>query len=328
MQNERDWIQKLSRKLPQVDLRHDTFFDPETRQILTTDMLVEGVHFTAKTMSPEDLGWKSLAVSLSDIAATGGLPQFAVVSLGLPSQTTAQWLDAFYIGLLACAKAFNCQIVGGDTVASDIRVINVALTGQMTPKSTVARRSGAKPGDIFAISGPHGLSRAGLYALENALDSYPEAIAAHARPQPRLKLAQRLAGVLNHYAMMDTSDGLADAAMRLAEASDVDVVIDPDKVMIHSQLQELAELAQNDPLEWALYGGEDFELAVCLAPEMLGMFPDLKPVGRVKAKSSTQGGRGLLKQGDELVPLEPGKAFQHFTPSSQDALKAPVELPG
>lgn len=324
---EQEWIHHLQTRWPNVDLRHDTFYDSDSRQILTTDMLVEGVHFKWDYFKPEDLGWKSIAVNLSDIAATGGKPHWVLVSMGVPPDHPISILERVYSGMEACCREFGCTIVGGDTVAAQETTVSVTIIGYLPAAWNPGRRHSAKPGDMVAVSGTHGLSQAGLVALQHKLPGYNQAKEAHLRPLPQVKLGQRIAQVLPAFAMMDSSDGLADAALRMAQASQVDIVLDKPSLPLHSDVVEIAAHQKADPWDWVLYGGEDFQLVVCLPPEAMILFPQLKAVGRVQAASQTGQGRAFLREGTALFPLDAERTFQHFPTSAEAMTTAYEEFP-
>jgi len=202
--------------------------------------------------------------------------------------------------------------VGGDTVRAPQLSLCVTLLGTLPPKSQPGRRHTAQAGDVVAISSPHGLSRAGLYAFENNLPGYDFTKRTHLRPQPALKLGKQVAAVAPHFAMMDTSDGLADAALRVAQASQVNVVLDATRLLCHPEVSALAQHAQVNPLDWVLYGGEDFALFVTMPPETVGMFPQLSVVGRVESAKEAVGQAYLATSLGERIPLSFEQTFQHF----------------
>jgi thiamine-monophosphate kinase len=319
MNIERTWINRLQTKWPGVDLRHDTFYDPATRQILTSDMMVEGVHFSWDYFKPADVGWRSVAINLSDIAATGGTPRWVMVSIGIPPQQTLQHLEGLYQGIEECCQKFNCTVVGGDTVQSAKTIVSVSILGMLSPTCQPGRRNTAEPGHIVATSGPHGLSQAGLEALQRHLGNYPKAKLAHLRPIPLLRLGQRIAQVLPRFAMMDSSDGLADAAMRLAEASNVDIILDKKYLMVHPDVAQIAADVGEDPFDWVLYGGEDFQLVVTLPPEAMAVLPEFHVIGYVQAPAQPGRGQAFLREDQAITPLDPEKTFQHF-PSPPDMM--------
>lgn len=324
-QEEHQWIEHLQARWPAVDLRHDTFYDAQSRQIFTTDMLVEGVHFAWTYTSETDLGWKALAVNLSDIAATGGFPKWALVSVGLPDVKPLPKLRAIMEGVESCAKAYRCTIVGGDTVHASDTTISVTVIGYLPQDCYPGRRHQAEPGDVLAISGPHGLSHAGLVALQHDLEGYETVKQAHLRPTPQLTMGNRIAKVLPRFAMMDSSDGLADAALHLAQASGVDIHLDAARLTPPPEVAEIADSLGTDPLNWVLYGGEDFHLVVSIPPETLGLFPELKAIGRVYPAATPGKGKAFLKDDHGLQPLDWEKAFQHFDPRPEPPVSISAE---
>ncbi len=211
--------------------------DARRYQLLTTDMLVEGVHFL-RDASARQVGHKALACNISDIAAMGGLPTHAVISLGLPSGLPARYVSQLYEGMSALARKFDVSIVGGDTVRADTLVINIALLGEVEKKHLVLRR-GACPGDVIFVTGP----------LGNTLHS-----GRHLTFLPRVKEARFLVENYKPSAMMDISDGLAGDLGHLLKASRVGAVIDEIRIPLNP----------GAGLNSALSGGEDFELLFTL----------------------------------------------------------------
>ena len=230
-------------------------------QIITTDALVEGVHFSLKTSTWKELGWKSVAVNLSDIAAMGGVPMYALVSLGLPKDILVENIQSFYEGMLAATKKFEVVIIGGDTVGSPLVVVSVTLIGHASnDEGKVLTRSAAKPGDKVAVTGYLGASSAGLTMLNRGL-KFPSKAAtelrrAHLHPNPRVVEGQKLvaSGVK---AGMDISDGLVGDLTHICEMSHVGALINVDLVPVSPTADKyFGEKA----LEFALGGGEDYEL--------------------------------------------------------------------
>jgi thiamine-monophosphate kinase len=211
---------------------------PRGRQLLvTTDMLVDGVHFALATHSAYDCGWKALARGLSDIAAMGGDPHWCFVSLALTPAADRKWLAAFYRGLGALAKRHGVSLAGGDLTRSDRLSADICVVGS-TPTGRALTRSGAQPGDILYVTGPLGAMAASGYTL---------------RPHPRLDAGLQLRR-LRATACMDISDGLALDLHRLALASGLSASLDEIPV------------APGASLEQALSGGEDYELLFTLPP--------------------------------------------------------------
>ena len=233
-------------------------------QILTIDTMVEGVHFRLDTTSWRDLGWKAIAINISDIAAMGGVPHHAVVSLALNPDTDVDSVAEMYRGMADIAQQYQCTVVGGDTVSSTATVITVALTGQPFSEAeypdNVLNRNRAKVGHQIAVTGYLGGSEAGLRMLTNNLD-FDEDVSqyittAHNHPTPRVDEGQLL---LKHVvkAAMDLSDGLLADLPKLCKASGVAAKVNIDSVPIHSYIRRAFG---DEALELALSGGEDYEL--------------------------------------------------------------------
>src|SRR4051812_2372122 len=248
----------------------------------STDLLVEDVHFRRKTTSLGDLGWKTLAVNVSDLAAMGAEPLAALVGLVVPDWLTADDAGQLYAGLDSCAAAYGLQVAGGDVSRGPQLTLAVTALGRA---ENPVRRSGARVGDLLCVTGPLGGSRAGLALLEGQAPKTAHAgalIDRHRRPQPRVAEGLQLAGVA--HAMLDLSDGLASDAARLAEASLVACRIDLDAVPAQDGVAAVAA-SLDRPAGWfAAAGGEDYELLAALAPEdvPLAGLP-LTVVGEVEA---------------------------------------------
>ncbi len=286
---------------------------PGLQLVVTTDVLVDGVHFSDQTTAAADAGWRAAAANLSDLAAMGATPLGLVMGLAFPPQTPVTWLEGCYQGFKACLDRYGTVLVGGDTCRSTVRTLAVTAFGQVAA-NRVIRRNGAQVGDAVWVSGLHGASRAGLELLLNP--SWGQDLSAadratlqhsHQRPQPRLDLLPQLWATSERAAGMDSSDGLADALVQLARASSVGMVIDTNAIPIPKPLRSRNESLA---LEWALYGGEDFELVLCLPPAAASHLQaelggDAAIIGQVVA------GKGVRdQQGRELTQTQ---AFQHFS---------------
>ena len=231
---------------------------PEATELATTDTLVDGVHFRHDLTSWEDLGWKSMAVNLSDIAAMGGRPLYALVTLGLTLDTAVEDVRELYRGMLSACRAYGCRIAGGDIVRSPVDFVTVAMTGAARDP-TLTRRT-AKPGDSIAITGPLGCAAGGLQALLQGRlpqnESGLHLLAAFNRPVPRLDACDTLisCGVKT---AMDVSDGLVDDLAKMCEASGVGAVVEAGRVPADAYLRDTYP---DSWLRLALNGGEDYEL--------------------------------------------------------------------
>lgn len=222
---------------------------PEGHELLlTTDLLVEGVDFVLDGLDPRDLGWKALAVSVSDIAAMGGRAEHAVVSVALRPEQTGAFADALLEGLLACAARHGVAIVGGDTSGTPAGVVvNVALTG-VVPRGRAILRSGARPGDAVCVTGALGGSILGR----------------HLRPDARQDEALALVQRVSVHAMIDLSDGLSSDLGHVLDASGAGAEIWDCELPVHDDARALAARTGRPPVEHALDDGEDFELCFCV----------------------------------------------------------------
>jgi thiamine-monophosphate kinase len=247
----------------------------EATELFTTDTVVEGVHFTRVTIPWRDLGWKSLASNISDIAAMGGLPLYALVTLGLPSETEVEDLRELYSGMLEAGNKYGVAVVGGDMVRSPVAFITVSLTG-VHPGMPMLR-SAARAGDRVAVTGPLGGSGGGLRLMLDDLEASPEAAAhlrrCHRRPEPAVAEGQVLAGA-GVLAAMDVSDGLADDLSKLCLSSGLSARIFADNVPVHRLLKQAFP---DGYLDLALAGGEDYTLLFTATPELMVQVMSLLP---------------------------------------------------
>jgi len=244
--------------------------------VVTCDAMVEGPHFTRQTMTPHAIGWKVMAANLSDVAAMGAEPRYALVTLGMNEHWTVDELTALSAGLRELAARFGVRLIGGDTVRSPGGLMLAGtLLGEVEP-GRAWLRSGAKSGDWFFVTGPLGGSAAGLHAL-----LHPETAAAweraglgqrdvlvrmHRYPEPQIEAGRVMAALPVRGALNDVSDGLASEAWEIAEASGVQICLDAAAIPIARAVREFARYCGQDPIQWALSGGEDFQLAGTVSP--------------------------------------------------------------
>jgi len=243
-------------------------------QLVTSDSLVENVHFLRQKIHPFDLGHKVLAVNLSDIAAMGGTPERAYLNLSLPADLSTSWLDQFLSGLQHLGKCYNVTIVGGDTTGSPGPIfINLVLQGSMEKKYCRLRSAG-RAGDILAITGRVGDSHAGLQLIlrqgeltnwEIVDHDFQFLIDQHHKPTPAIREGQWLAKQSGVHSMMDVSDGLQSDLQRLTQASKVKAIVSLDKIPVSSSLKKLAKRFDWNAQILALQGGEDYCLMVSVA---------------------------------------------------------------
>ncbi|MFH1502279.1 MAG: thiamine-phosphate kinase [Candidatus Eisenbacteria bacterium] len=236
--------------------------------ILTCDAFVEGVHFRRDFASLRDVGYKCMVANLSDVAAMGGFPAQAVVSLCVaPGISEADVLD-LYAGMLAATRKYGAEIVGGDVVSSPSElVVSVAMLGVVDPGRVVTRR-GAVPGDAIVVTGALGGSETGLRALCAGLPvdaSTEEVVRRHLAPCPRIAEAQAIIDVATPHAMLDVSDGLSTDLWHMADESAVGLTLRESAVPVLPAAADVADRLGLDPSSVALASGEEFELVVALA---------------------------------------------------------------
>jgi thiamine-monophosphate kinase len=233
--------------------------------LATTDCLVEGTHFHLGYTSYRDLGWKAMAANLSDIAAMGGRPLLALVSLTLTGSQRTKDIDRLYSGMRLLAERFRVAIVGGDVVRGRELSVTLTVIGQ-GKKENLGLRSGARPGDAVLVTGTLGASRAGLELLQNFKSEIrnPKLIRKHLRPEPRVKEGLVLERRFRLHGMIDISDGLASELHHLAKQSGVGLIIDQGALPVADEAWAAAKLLGRDPLEFCLQSGEEYELLFTL----------------------------------------------------------------
>lgn len=241
--------------------------------LVTTDLLVERVHFLKQWASPEIIGAKALTANLSDIAACGGTPLDAFISIAIPEETEVEWLDGLYRGMAEMARAYDVNLLGGDTTGSksDL-VINIALTG-MVPAEQVLFRHTARVGDIIVLTGPTGLSAAGcdilLHSPELPEDTKQTLIRSHLEPRAHIQEGRLLATSGACTAAIDVSDGISSDLGHICRDSGVASVAYEDQLPVSQELTQAAAAMETDPLKWVLHGGEDYVLLAAVRAEKL-----------------------------------------------------------
>jgi thiamine-monophosphate kinase len=281
---------------------------PAPYLLATTDMLAEGSHFKRAWATPEQIGIKAAACNLSDIAAMGGTPTWMFISLALTQDIEAEWVRKLYAGIAATCRRHGVVVAGGDTITGPVISINIALLGTV-PIGDLCLRSQARTGDLLMVTGPLGASAAALALLQQNRTPGPYLLEKHLTPACRLDASQQLASLAN--AMIDISDGLGSEIHHICRQSSVGARIDAASIPLHDAVLAAARDLDKDPLEFALRGGEDFELLFSIAPEKV---PELEqtglscyPVGRVVEPS-----QGVLLNGlnGRRSPLPGG--YEHF----------------
>jgi thiamine-monophosphate kinase len=286
------------------------------------DIQMEGVHFLREAISPQQLGHKSLAITLSDIAAAGGRPLHALVSLALPEDTDVGWVDELYHGLRQEADRSGVAIVGGNMARSPAGiVVDVFVLGRVH-RQHLLQRSGAQPGDRVLVTGTLGDAAAGLALLQAPSMEIDAAarerlIARHFTPTPRLAEAQVIARSGQATAMIDLSDGLSSDVIHICDRSQVGVRIWAGCLPVSQGARSVASLLDRPSWQLALEGGEDYELCFTVPPGAAeGMASTIEQrtgtkatiVGEILARSE---GRWLVLDGGEERPLE-ARGWVHF----------------
>lgn len=248
--------------------------NPHKSLAVTTDMLVDGVHFSDRTTSPYDAGWRAAAANLSDLAAMGATPLAVTVALAVRADTAVLWVEEFYRGMTACLQEYHTPIAGGDVVRSPVVTVAITAFGEVECDRTIRRSNARSKNWAIVATGVHGASRAGLELLLNPefgqnleKGDRTSLILAHQRPKPRLDVLPVIWEILGCegefcIAGMDSSDGLADAIIQVCRASGVGAKVDRQKIPIPHIFSEL--VSPETALDWALYGGEEFELVLFL----------------------------------------------------------------
>lgn len=244
--------------------------DDSSVQLVTTDALIEGIHFIKDQICAYDLGYKTFAVNVSDIAAMGGTPQYAFLSIALPSNTDCIWFKEFAEGMREACKEFSISLLGGDTVGSKSDIfINLTVMGKADIRNIKYRHT-ALPGDVICVSGPLGDSLAGLLCLQKKMEQTSTVkclIKAHQCPQIGLEKGLFFGSQSGVHAMMDLSDGLDTDLRRILKASNCGAVIDLAQIPISKELAEIGKMNDWNTTRLAVTGGEDYRLLVTIATD-------------------------------------------------------------
>ncbi len=298
--------------------------NPHKSLAITTDMLVDRVHFSDRTTSPYDAGWRAAAANLSDLAAMGATPLAVTVALAVTADTAVLWVEEFYRGMTACLQEYHTPIAGGDVVRSPVVTVAITAFGEVECDRTI-RRSNARENWAIVATGVHGASRAGLELLLNpefglnlVKGDRTSLILAHQRPKPRLDVLPILWEILGCegefcIAGMDSSDGLADAIIQVCRASGVGAKVDRQKIPIPHIFREL--ISPETALDWALYGGEDFELVLFLPMDHAELLVEKIGNGAAIVGITTDSTDIWLTDSSGIYPdiiLKLDRGFQHF----------------
>ena len=295
-------------------------------QLVSTDMLLEGIHFDLAYVPLQHLGYKAIAANVSDIAAMNGTPQQVVVSLGLSNRASLEAVDALYSGIRAACENYQVDLVGGDTSASAAGlVISIAVIGSVA-KEKVVYRSGARPHDILCVTGDLGAAYTGLLVLQREkevflsnpdtqpdLEKFEYVVGRQLKPEARMDIIHELAErQLVPTAMIDISDGLASELFHIATQSNCGIKIFEDKVPIDTETYNVASLDfKIDPITCALNGGEDYELLFTIRHEDLDKVknhPDIHLIGHLHDQPQQH---ILVTKAGHAVPLS-AQGWNHF----------------
>jgi len=322
---EDNFINLIKNILPESSryIGDDTAFIKEKELILTQDTLVEDVHFRMATISPYDLGIKSIAVNLSDIAAAGGIAEYILVSLSLPENIDENFVKDFYKGINHICRKYDALVVGGDLTRASKITVSVSVIGYSEGLKP-AKRSNAKVDDVVITVGEFGSSTAGLWLLENKIDDISPDIAdkfikAHVNPVPLLMEGRMIVKYSNTPpALMDASDGLADALYKISALSGVSMEINYNEISIDKNLKTVADKAGINPVKWVLYGGEDYGLvgtaSKSVYEKLLADNISVKAIGKViKPENSSE---VMINYDNNIIKINSdtlnNEAFSHF----------------
>lgn len=273
------------------------FFKTSHELCVSSDLFLENVHFRTNYFTPEEIGYKALAVNLSDLAACGASPLAFSLCLGIPKKYSLNWLKKFFLGMNELVQKYNLFLCGGDLTKSDLLHISITIFGESYNNSPFLKRSGAAPGDALFIVGDLGLAAVGLANLEKynrefCETYYPNAVKAHLKPFPQIEAGKSLARYSdklkniannNFIKLMDISDGLARDLPRLLGQNNANLELTPD--IIHPEIIAHCENFGLNPVEEVYRGGEDYALlGAChadLIPVLKKEISDLKEIGRI-----------------------------------------------
>ena len=294
--------------------------------LITSDLLVEDIDFRRESTPPRLLGHKALAVSLSDIAAMGGRPRWALLSLGVPEDVwNSDFVDEFYKGFFALANRYDVELIGGDLSRTTEKiVVDSIVSGECASEQAILRK-GAQPGDQLFVTGSLGGSAAGLRLIERGTSverqnlgdpdarSIQELLMRHLHPEPRVGWGLVLGEEGSASAMIDISDGLSSDLHHLCKESGVGALVESGHLPLDARVVDLCGRRALDPLMLALHGGEDFELLFTVRPADVARLPSrvdgigISCIGEITAET----GKIQIVEKDRIWNLEP-RGFQHF----------------
>ncbi len=235
-------------------------------QVLTTDCLVEGDHFRKDWFSAKQIGMKAIEINISDIAAMGAIPKYVLVSLALPKDLDVKFVEEMYQGMWDSCDKYKIDIIGGNMTRSNQIVISITMIGE-ADKKNLTLRSGAKPGDLIFVSGHLGNGKAGLRLFQENLKGFEKVKKSYLEPKAQLETSSKIAPFIN--SMIDVSDGLAPEIRHICDESKCGAIIYKDKIPIDDEVRDVAKALDEDEYDYALFGGEDFELVYTVSKDNL-----------------------------------------------------------
>lgn len=279
-------------------------------QLISTDTMVEGIHFSFHYMMPYDVGYRLMTANLSDIAAMGGIPRQVVLSVAAEEYVDTDILQDIYRGIKDQCCRFGVNLIGGDTVRiKGPMVWTITIIGEV-PFGQSVLRSGAKVGDIVGVTNYVGYAATGLAVLTHSLQGYPMTTIGHQRPNPQIEFGIQLRE-LGIHSMNDISDGLSSELWEIAQASQVAIIIDEARVPLHEETHKLAAYLQTNPVDYALYGGEDFQLVFTAPKSLESSLQDLDGITIIgEVIEGTPSVQAITK--DKTIRTLDGKGYNHF----------------
>lgn len=297
MMNELSILNTIKKITDSKHIGDDCAYLKDLGIVITQDSLVEGIHFKRDWTTPFQLGYKSAAVNISDVLASGAKPEYLTVSISIPNNLSENFTEEFYNGI---NNALNgAEVIGGDITGSDDKIfISIAAIG-ITKNRNISSRKNAKSGYVIITKGLYGSSAAGLNMLIKGDYSNKDLIKAHLEPVLDYNFAERISSVVKEpYAMMDTSDGLADALFKIAEASSAKAVVNYDLIPHLSGIER----------DYVLFGGEDYNLVAAIPEKYLSDIPEAIVIGKIEHYDGVR----VNISGDNFKLYDELNVFNHF----------------
>lgn len=302
---ETDFLEIINKRLTDNSyLGDDCAYLKEFDLYVTQDTLVEDVHFSLNTITPEQLGWKAVAVNLSDLAACAAEPLYITISLSLPGNIDDYFVDNFYKGVNRICEQYGVKVIGGDLTGSDKVFVSICAFGKRTSDFKISRAF-AKAGDVVVVSGNHGESAAGLSVMTQ--DGFDDIKRKHLCPIPQVEKGMILGKYADRdFSMMDTSDGLADALYKIADMSDVRIEVDFSKIPYNKEIEQFINYK-----DFILWGGEDYELLATIPESVYHKVKGFSKIGKVLDGSGV-----CLVDGENFCEIDEkvfsSKSYKHF----------------